>query len=221
MEIHILLRIIQNNLIMLNPIINLITLENNKSRKWRLRGMGEKENSAKIVLIGEKSVGKTSIRRQYNGLGFRTAHLMTIGTEFSQKEVIVQNEKLDFHIWDIASDLNYETLRRQKYLRKTDGAMIVFDLSRYETFFRLTYWLNELSEANPRSKIPILFVGNKTDLKRDRVIPEEDARKFVEKIKEDKSIKTSWVGYVETSAKTAHNIKESFHLLADAIVNSP
>ncbi|MCE7733443.1 MAG: GTP-binding protein [Candidatus Heimdallarchaeota archaeon] len=205
---------------MSNPLVYLITLDNKKSRKWKFRGAGEKEISAKIVLIGENSVGKTSIRRQFNGLGFRTAHLMTIGTEFSQKEIIMENEKLDFHIWDIASDLNYETLRRQKYLRKTDGAMIVFDLTRYETFFRLTYWLNELSEANPRSKIPILFVGNKTDLTRDRVIPEEDVRKFVEKIKEDKSIKTSWVGYIETSAKTGHNIKESFHLLADALVNN-
>lgn len=205
---------------MLNPLVYLITLDTNKSRKWRLRGLGEKQISAKIVLIGENAVGKTSIRRQYNGLGFRTAHLMTIGTEFSQKEVVMENEKLDFHIWDIASDLNYETLRRQKYLRKTDGAMIVFDVTRYETFFRLTYWLNELFEANPRSRMPILFVGNKTDLSRDRVIPEEEVRKFVNKIKEDSNMKTSWVGYIETSAKTANNIKESFHLLADAIVNN-
>ncbi|OLS28817.1 MAG: Transforming protein p29 precursor [Candidatus Heimdallarchaeota archaeon LC_2] len=179
--------------------------------------MGDKQTSAKIVLIGENRVGKTSIRRQYSGLGFRTEHLMTIGTEFSQKEVILETQKIDIHIWDIASDLNYETLRRQKYLRKTNGAMIVFDLSRYETFFRLTYWLNELFEANPRSKIPILFVGNKTDLVRERAIPNEDALKFVEHIKNDKTMKTSWVGYIETSAKKGENIEESFNLLADAI----
>ncbi|MHA2097375.1 MAG: Rab family GTPase [Candidatus Kariarchaeaceae archaeon] len=198
----------------------LITLDSKKSRKWRLKGTGMKHNSAKIVLIGENAVGKTSIRRQFSGLGFRTEHLMTIGTEFSQKVVTLENEKVDFHIWDIASDLNYETLRRQKYLRKTDGAMIIFDLTRYETFYRLAYWLNELFEANPRSKIPILFVANKTDLTRDRVIPEEEAKKFVEKINLDKSMKTSWVNYIETSAKNGQNIENCFYLLADAIVNN-
>lgn len=178
-----------------------------------------KSSSAKVVIIGEAAVGKTSLRKKFIGQGFRKEHMMTIGTDFSQKLVVLEdNQKsIELQIWDLASDVKSEKVRRKKYLKNATGAILVFDLSRSETFLKLNYWLNELFLANPKSKLPILIVGNKCDLIRQRDILQEDVIKFVEHLIEDKTIKSSWIDYIETSAKSGFNVDNGFQIIAEAI----
>ncbi|MHA2252400.1 MAG: Rab family GTPase [Candidatus Kariarchaeaceae archaeon] len=174
----------------------------------------------KVVLIGAEGVGKTSLKRNYMGQGFRSSHLLTLGTEFSHKLIkIDENISLNAQIWDLASQSAFESIRKQKYLKKTSGALLVFDLSRYETFLQLSHWLKELIDANPKSKLPILIIGNKNDLAKERAIPSEEIEKYVIHLQKDKTIPSKWIEYIETSAKTGENVEEGFLLLGKQIAN--
>ncbi|MHA2090682.1 MAG: Rab family GTPase [Candidatus Kariarchaeaceae archaeon] len=175
----------------------------------------------KIVLIGETEVGKTSLKRKYMGHGFRSSHLMTLGTEFSNKLIDIDGRTtLDAQIWDIASQSAFEKIRKQRYLKKASGALLVFDLSRYETFLKLSYWLKELFDANPKTKVPLLIIGNKNDLVRDRAIPQDEIDKFVDHLKEDKTIRSKWIEYISTSAKTGENVERGFFILGNEIAQN-
>ena len=181
----------------------------------------KKRTKAKIVLLGENSVGKTSIIKQYMGQGFRSSHLMTIGTDFDRKWIeIDENNVLDVQIWDLASQVAYENLRKQKFLTKASGAMIIFDLTRYETFIKLSYWLKELFTINPKSRIPILFVGNKRDLNRDRVIPTNEIEKYIQSLKSDRQMSKNSIYFTETSAKSGENVDYGFSMLAHEIAKN-
>ncbi len=69
----------------------------------------------KVVLIGAEGVGKTSLKRNYMGQGFRSSHLLTLGTEFSHKLInIDENITLNAQIWDLASQSAFESIRKQK-----------------------------------------------------------------------------------------------------------
>jgi Ras-related protein Rab-2A len=172
----------------------------------------------KVVLVGETAVGKTSLKRKYMGQGFRSPHLMTLGTEFSNKLIKINDRiTLDAQIWDIASQQAFEGIRKQRYLKKASGALLVFDLSRYETFLKLSYWLKELFEANPKSKLPLLIIGNKNDLVQQRAIPQDEIEKYISHLKQDKSIPSKWIDYIETSAKTGENVEQGFFILGEQI----
>ncbi len=175
----------------------------------------------KIILIGDEGVGKTSLKRKYFGQGFKTSHLMTLGTDFANKLIKIDDKiTLESQIWDIASQPAFKTIRKQKYLKKASGALLVFDLSRYETFFKMSFWLKELFEANPKSKLPLLLIGNKTDLIKDRAIPKDEIEKYLEHLINDKTVPSKWIDYIETSAKTGENVDEGFLLLSQQIAKN-
>lgn len=172
----------------------------------------------KIVVIGSEGVGKTSLRRRYFGHGFRSSHLMTLGTEFSNKLIQINDKiTLDAQIWDIASQQGFENIRKQRYLKKASGALLIFDLCRYETFLGLSYWLKELFEANPKSNLPLLIVGNKIDLVKERAIPNDEVKKYISHLENDKTIPSKWIDHIETSAKTGENVEQGFIVLGEQI----
>jgi len=97
----------------------------------------------KVVLIGDGAVGKTSIRNRFMGYGFETSHLMTLGADFSLKEVNRGDEIWKFQIWDLAGQEMFQQVRARFY-QGAMGALLVFDITRKQTFLNITNWLNEL-----------------------------------------------------------------------------
>lgn len=169
----------------------------------------------KVVLVGEAAVGKTSLRRKYLGKGFDSSHIMTLGADFSMKDVQVHSgDLLRMQLWDIAGQSLFESIRAQ-FLNGTAAAILVFDITRRVTFDKLEDWLHELWETNNYSDIPLLIIGNKIDLNEDREVTEEDAKNFVDSLKQNKNYKTSFVEYIETSAKTGENVSSAFESLAN------
>ena len=126
-------------------------------------------NIHKYFIIG--TVGKTTIISRYIKGKYIKINERTVNTTSSQKIISVNGIPIQLNIWDTAGEEKYHALAPIFY-HKSDGAIIVYDCSKKETFERAEKWfteLNELSESNPR----IILVGNKIDLPDKKVTTEE------------------------------------------------
>jgi len=159
----------------------------------------------KICLLGEFSVGKTSLIRRFVEERFDEKYLSTIGVHMSRKRLERGDHFLDFFIWDLAGGEDFETIG-PNYLHGAAGAIIVCDLTRPETLAALPLYAQRLRALNP--KAGLVFVGNKVDLVDERTI--SDADLLVELAPFAKS-------YLLTSAKTGENVDQAFADLADLI----
>ena len=109
----------------------------------------------KIVLLGEGAVGKTSLRRRYMGLGFTKSHLMTLGADFSFKDLTHGEHTIRCQLWDLAGQAHFKGVR-SRFLANTQGAILVYDLTREETLPLLANWLLEPYSIS----VVLLFTGS-------------------------------------------------------------
>lgn len=174
---------------------------------------------AKIVLLGDGRVGKTSIRRRFMGKGFVSQHLMTLGADFSEKKgsIVVAGGNLDYtlQIWDIAGQDSFMAVR-QRFLANTSGIVLVFDITNEESFRNLPKWLQEVWRVNNDSSLPLLVIGNKVDLEDDRDIATSMLVEFCDLLRAQYP-NISSVQHLETSALTGENVHEGFDIITKAI----
>ena len=109
--------------------------------------MADKSLSCKVVLLGEGSVGKTSLRRTYLGEGFRESYSMTIGADFAARRLNLEGWDITSNIWDLAGQQRFKKLR-ETYYRGVSGALLVYDITRPETLEALPQWIEELQKNN-------------------------------------------------------------------------
>ena len=157
----------------------------------------------KIVLIGNISVGKSSIIKRFTKNEFNEEYTCTIGTELSQKSLLVnQNKILELSIWDTCGQEKYKAVTRQ-YYRNTQAILLVFDLTSEKAFDDLQSWYEEALDYISDIKCMFFLIGNKSDLKREIKIKERDVKEFMKKNQKIKK-------YFEVSALSGHNIDLSF-----------
>ncbi|MHA2168846.1 MAG: Rab family GTPase [Candidatus Kariarchaeaceae archaeon] len=174
--------------------------------------------SFKIVIIGEPSVGKTSLRRSYLGEKFQANYLSTIGADFSFKQMETEDGTISSAIWDLAGQDEYYNVHPQ-YYRGAAGAMIVYDVTDQSTLDRISEWIERYISNSGFPDAPILIIGNKTDL----LSMEEDQRsieiqnKLISELKEKYPETISMIGS-RTSAKTQENVEKSFTNLLHEII---
>jgi small GTP-binding protein len=161
----------------------------------------------KIILIGESGVGKTNLLSRFIHNQFFADSKSTIGVEFSTMRMSIEGKKVHAQIWDTAGQERYRAIT-SAYYRGAVGAMLVYDLISALSFQALERWLAELRTTDP--KIVVMLVGNKCDLSDLRVISMEEGMIFAE---------SQNLLFIETSAKEATNVGESFTKLLAAIVN--
>ena len=176
--------------------------------------LNSRRNVYKIVLIGQGGVGKTSLRRRYLGEGFEASYLATIGADFATKKIDNEGSKIA-QIWDLAGQSRFAVVR-EGYYRGTK-VILVFDISRRETYFAVPNWIKEMMEGMGIDEpIPMVLVGNKADLRDGdpTFIEEEQAKEYAKQLSE-------WSGmdipYIESSAKTGLNVDQIFDSLIDNI----
>lgn len=164
-----------------------------------------KRNTFKVILLGDGSVGKTSLRHMFLGDGFREKYSMTIGADFAVKRF----KDVTIQIWDLAGQARFKTVR-EVYYQGAVGAIVVFDVTRPDTFKSVPDWLKELLKNNKNQIIPTVLVGNKVDLRELKGVTTEDGEKYAQAL-------SKWSGtdvhYIETSAKMDINVKETFEKL--------
>ena len=156
----------------------------------------------KVLLIGPAGVGKTSLVRRFIDNEFSENLAATLGVDYKNKEIEFIPENIArMTIWDIGGQERFKFLRNTFYLG-ANGALLVFDLTRENTFRQLENWVYEMDKL-VGERIPFIIIGNKSDLLEDvgEVIESANIRRFAE-------IENST--YIETSAKTGQNVEGAF-----------
>uniref|UniRef100_A0A915HF74 Ras-related protein Rab-25 n=1 Tax=Romanomermis culicivorax TaxID=13658 RepID=A0A915HF74_ROMCU len=153
----------------------------------------------KIVLVGDSGVGKTNLLSRYTRNEFSHGSKSTIGVEFAARTCQVDTCRLKAQIWDTAGQERYRAIT-YVYYRGALGALIVFDITKRDTFDNVTIWLQELkNHAEPN--IVMMLVGNKSDLKSSRAVSTEEAQEFATQ---------NEMLYLETSALNSSNVEQTF-----------
>ena len=159
----------------------------------------------KLLLLGDSSVGKTSILLKYISNKFDDSSISTVGVDYMDKIIDYNKFKIKLQIWDTSGEEKFRTITKNFY-RNADGLLVVFDLTKKESYDHIKSWLDEAKENN--DKLKTLLIGNKLDLKDERIVAIDVAKQFAEK---------NNLKYIETSAKDGTNINESFQAIIDLL----
>eukprot|EP01067_Filipodium_phascolosomae_P000130 Filipodium_phascolosomae@DN1107_c0_g1_i1.p1 len=162
-----------------------------------------------ILVLGEKSVGKTSIIMRLSEGVFDDSYITTLGVDLKRHFLTINNNKVQLQLWDTAGQERYRTIT-PNYYRQAAGILLVFDICRAETFDLIDTWMHGIKEhATPDTEA--ILVGNKADIASRREVNREAASIWADR---------HGMPYFETSAKTGANISETFTNLADRIYMS-
>ncbi|KAK6488275.1 ras and EF-hand domain-containing protein-like protein [Huso huso] len=122
----------------------------------------------KVVLVGNSSVGKTSLLRRFCDDCFYHGTSATVGIDYSVKTVTVDNSQVALQMWDTAGQERYRSITKQ-FFRKADGVIVMYDITSELTFISVRQWLTSVQEG-AGDDIPIMLVGNKTDKESEREV---------------------------------------------------
>lgn len=124
--------------------------------------------SFKFILVGDTGVGKTSLISRLIDGNFYPNHEYTIGVEYGSKSITINNKIIKLQIWDTAGQEEFRAITRS-YYRSSAAALVVFDLTRKETFRSVSRWVEDVKN-NSNKDVVLVLIGNKTDLPQERVV---------------------------------------------------
>jgi len=176
---------------------------------WKI----EQKLAFKICVFGDGGVGKSTLIRRFSDGIFEKDLKMTIGADFSVKNIEIDGRKITLRIWDFAGEDRFRVLL-PAFAKGADGGIFMYDTTRFSSLGQIRDWLSifEYFIAEDEVKIPIIMVGGKIDLEDKRSIPREDA----EKLSKTFDLK----GYFECSSITGDNVEDIFEYIAKKIIES-
>uniref|UniRef100_A0A1A8B3X2 EF-hand calcium binding domain 4Bb n=1 Tax=Nothobranchius furzeri TaxID=105023 RepID=A0A1A8B3X2_NOTFU len=163
----------------------------------------------KVVLVGNSSVGKTSLLRSFCEGRFHPSTTATVGIDYSVKTLTLGNMQVAMQLWDTAGQERYRSITKQ-FFRKADGVVVMYDVTVDESFKAIRPWLSSVQEAAGEG-IHILLLGNKMDMEREREVSFRDAQQLSFEHK---------VMFFEVSAYTGKNVTESLTQLARVLMEA-
>ena len=167
------------------------------------------EKLFKILLLGDSSVGKSSLFLSFMDKSWNETFVPTIGVDFKIKTINVNNMNIKFQVWDTAGQERFRTII-SSYYKGAHGILLVYDITLKESFESLNDWLNEIKKNTSKNIVKVL-IGNKIDLNDKRIISFDEAKEFAD---------NNNMKYIETSAKTATNVDQAFGLIGVELMKS-
>jgi len=171
--------------------------------------------TSKIVMCGDYAVGKTTFVKLFLGGGVENEYKATIGVDIGRKVFNINEHKLTFQVWDLSGQQSFKLIRRQFYNR-TDGAILIYDVSRRKTYENMVNWKEEMLQQT--GKIPTVLIANKIDLREttNDFVNTQEGENLSKIISEETGIKTP---YFEASAINRINNLEPFIALGRSILS--
>jgi Ras-related protein Rab-1A len=171
----------------------------------------EYDHLFKLVLIGDSGVGKSCLLLRFADDNFTESYISTIGVDFRFRTVKIGDKTVKLQIWDTAGQERFRTIT-SAYYRGADGIIMVYDVTKQESFDHVQDWLQEVNKYASERTCKLL-IGNKND-KTDKAVPYEKAKAYADSIGEN------GISLLETSAKTADNVEEAFCAMAKVLMTN-
>ncbi len=166
------------------------------------------DKKIKLIMIGDSSVGKTTIISRYFEERFNKDQIITTGIGLYQRDIELGNKKIRLQTWDTAGQERYRCLTTN-YYKNAQGVVLVFDVTNRESFSNLKQWVDSIYEhCSSNSNIKIVILGNKID--KERKVSKEEAELYCKKLN---------YAYFEVSAYKNINIDTAFRTLTLDILN--
>ncbi|KAK3099493.1 hypothetical protein FSP39_005266, partial [Pinctada imbricata] len=165
--------------------------------------MSGKSKLLKVVLLGDGGVGKSSLMNRFVSDKFDSQSFHTIGVEFLNKEVVVDDENFTMQIWDTAGQERFKSLRTPFY-RGADCCLLTFAVDDFQSFKNLSMWKKEFlyyADIQDGNTFPFVIIGNKIDVE-NRSVSDDDAVTWCRN--------NGHAPYFETSAKDSTNVENAF-----------
>ncbi|MFX0063550.1 MAG: Rab family GTPase [Candidatus Hermodarchaeota archaeon] len=173
---------------------------------------------AKVVLLGDRGVGKTTLRETYLGQGFRSRYLMTLGADFSVKQETIRGKDWKFQIWDVGEQTRFDAVRGLYYAGCV-GAILIYDVTRPDSLLNLQSWSSELFRHNSQKDLALIVLANKIDIRQDTAqhVTTQQGLEFIQYLwkKVERPIN---MGFLEVSVIKGLNIARIFNLLAGMMI---
>ncbi|AYV78041.1 MAG: P-loop containing nucleoside triphosphate hydrolase [Edafosvirus sp.] len=162
----------------------------------------------KIIIVGDSSIGKSSLMKRFVDNKFDGKYDITIGVDFGYKKIQIDDKQINIQIWDTAGQEVFRSLTKA-YYKNAYGALLCFDVTNRKTFDQIDKWLHEIN-SEVTDPIHIFLVGNKCDLEVKRQVTYQEGVELAKFFK---------MTYVETSSKNNSGVDKCFTDLITKIYN--
>ncbi|CAF1013385.1 unnamed protein product [Adineta ricciae] len=170
----------------------------------------------KFLALGDSGVGKTTFLYQYTDGQFNPKFISTVGIDFREKRVVYKPRtspnakpyRIHLQLWDTAGQERFRSLTTA-FFRDAMGFILMFDLTSEQSFLNVRNWLAQLQCHAYCEDPDVILVGNKADREEARVVSQSRAKELADKYS---------LPYIETSAFTAQNVKETIETLLEKVM---
>jgi len=162
------------------------------------------ETTIKVVVVGNGAVGKSSMIQQYCKGIFTRDYKKTIGVDFLEKQIQLEDNEIRLMLWDTAGQEEFGAITKA-YYRGAQACVLVFSTTDRDSFEAVESWKNKVEEE-VGANIPLVLVQNKIDLLDDAVVRQDEADNLAKRLK---------LRFYRTSVKENLNVNEVFKYLAE------
>jgi len=173
---------------------------------YLLNKMTSYDYTYKLLMLGDASVGKTSLTLRYISGYFMEDLKLTIGVDFYSKTIEFNGKNVKMQIWDFGGEERFRFLLSQ-YCKGANGAFFLYDITNQVSLDHLPDWTQIIREN--AGDIPIMLIGSKLDLDEFRAVPRDDGILAAKKY--------NLASFVELSSKTGENVEKAFHVMTDIL----
>lgn len=160
--------------------------------------------ACKVMLLGDSGVGKTCLLVRFKDGAFLSgAFISTVGIDYRNKVVEVDQTKVKLQIWDTAGQERFRSVTHA-YYRDSHALLLLYDITNKQSFDNIRAWLSEIKEYAPENSV-VMLLGNKSDKTNERVVKKEEGERLALEHN---------VAFMETSAKTGMNVDLAFMAIA-------
>ena len=164
----------------------------------------------KILILGDATVGKTSLLTRFIDNKYDPESLSTLGVDVGYKYILFNNKKIRIDIWDTAGQERFKNIAKN-YFRGAHALIFVFNVNKKKTIQKLRFWLDNANENTSKETVKVL-VGHKIDTEGEREVNFQQMKELGEKFKID---------VFEASSKTGKGVNEIFIYLLKNLMKNP